>query len=153
MNNTYSETQNQGSQSAAAAAAPAIALSSNAMAAIGYFCGIGAIVALLVEPYSRDEKSRFHAFQALLFQGSWLVGGIVLGIFSFIIGTVVSFALQPLHLGFVGLFVMSAMSIASACFSLGMLGYWLYLIIASANGKDVQIPKLAALARQFSARK
>lgn len=153
MNTTYTESQNQGSQSAAAAAAPAISLSTSAMAAIGYFCGIGAIVALLVEPYSRDEKSRFHAFQALLFQGSWVIGGIALGIFSLVVGTVVNFALQPLHLGFIGLFVMSAMSIVSACFSLGMLGVWMYLIIASANGKEVQLPKLARLARQFSARK
>lgn len=148
------ETQNQGQAAAAvvnpSATSTGAGLSTNAMAALGYFCGIAAIVALVIEPYNKDSRARFHAFQALLFQGTWLVGNIAYAICSFIIGSVVSLALSTLHLGAVGLLVTGTLAILGSVLGLGMLVMWVYLIVAAANGKDPKLPKLAALAQSMS---
>jgi len=64
------------------AVAAEVGLGENAMAALGYFCGIAAIVALVAEPYKNSPKSRFHALQALAFQVSGVLGYVVLGIMT-----------------------------------------------------------------------
>jgi uncharacterized membrane protein len=145
-------TQSQGQSAAAAVAAPqaSAGLSTNAMAALGYFCGIAAVVALVIEPYNKDSRARFHAFQALLFQGTWLVGNIAFAMCSVIIGTVVSMALSSVKLGFVGALVTGGLSMVGLVLGLGMLVMWIYLIVSAANGKDPKLPKLAALAQNLS---
>ncbi len=145
------EKNQEGMATSAAAAAPVnLSLSANAMAAIGYFCGLGAIVALVLEPYKDNEESRFHAIQALLFQGVWIAGNVAFGICSFIVGTVVALAFSALNVSIVPRLFAGSLGMLSALLGLGMLAMWVYLIVAAANGKNPQIPKLAKYARQFS---
>lgn len=139
-----------GAQSQAQAQSASAGLSTSAMAALGYFCGIAAIVALVIEPYNKDARARFHAFQALLFQGTWLVGNIALAICSFVIGTVISLVMSSVGLGFVGTLVTGVLSLVGMVLGLGMLVMWVYLIVQAANGKDPKIPKLSALAQSMS---
>lgn len=135
----------------AQAAQAEMPISPAALSALGYFCGVAAIVALCVKPYQQMKQSRFHAVQALLFQVSWAVGYLAILTVMGIFGLVVSTILGALKLySILGVMLMLG-PIISGVFSLAMLVAWITLIVAAATGKDIRLPVLGQMAAKFSA--
>lgn len=139
------------SQSSSSANVESLGLSNSAMAALGYFCGLAAIVALVVSPYNQDRKARFHAVQALLFQGSWLVGSMALAVVSLIVSAILSTLLSALKLYAVAAVLFSLGSILSLVFSLSMFAVYVYLVVAAATDRNPRLPILAQYADRMSA--
>ena len=87
-------------------------------------CMIPTIIIFLLK---KEESSfiKFHSLQAIFF---WLA--------SFVIGVVLSILSQIPAVGMI-------FAIVQFIISLGVLGYWIYLIIMAFTGKDVRIPMLS----------
>ncbi len=127
-------------------------VSANAMSALSYFIGLVAIAALVMRDYSKNKTVRFHAVQALLFQGSWVVSYIAIAITTAIFSTVVNLLLGSLKLyAMLGLMI-ALPSLVSLVFTLGMLGTWLFLIVSASQGKTVKLPVLGRIAERIAAR-
>jgi len=125
-------------------------ISGEAMSALSYFCGIVAIVALCVDPYKKDAKVRFNAFQALLMQGSMFIGFIALGIATTVISVILTFVLSALEMyGTLGA-IMSVLPFITGIAMLGSLGLCIYLIVAAASGKAPRVPILSTYALKFA---
>ena len=86
-------------------------------------CMIPTIVIFLLKK-GESDYIKFNALQAM---GFWLVG--------FVIGIVFNVGAQIPGIGFV-------LGLAYMIISLGLLGYWIYLMIQGFTGKEVRIPVL-----------
>jgi uncharacterized membrane protein len=106
-------------------------LSENAASALCYLVGfLTGIIFLVLEPYSRNRKIRFHAYQSIFLSVAVIAVRWVLNWFLF----------RTMHV-FSFLFVASLVSLACICI-------WLYMLIATYQGKTVVLPIIGPLAQQ-----
>lgn len=103
-----------------------ITLSENLASALCYLFGaFSGVLFLVLEPYRREERIRFHAWQSILFTLAWMalsaVHGLIPGGFLFF--------------GFLAPFV-----------TLGLFVLWVILIVKAYNGEKFVLPLLGDLA-------
>jgi uncharacterized membrane protein len=112
-------------------AAPTTGMADNVASALCYALGfITGIIFLVLAPYNQNRAIRFHAFQSIFFSVAVIVIRVVLSI-------VLSATL--------GFFTMlTVQSLISLCF----FGLWLYLLIATYQGKTVVLPLIGPLAQK-----
>lgn len=111
------------------------AMADNVASALCYALGfITGIIFLVLAPYNQNRTVRFHAFQSIFFSVGVLLIRIVL---SIVLGMAM-FASGGFWI-FVG--VNSLLSLAFFC-------VWLYLIIATYQGKNPVLPIVGPLAQQ-----
>ena len=135
----------------AAVANPELAISPSALSALGYFCGVAAIVALCVKPYQQMRSVRFHAFQSLIFSVTCVIAYSGLWIVMMILGALMSTILGALKLyGVLGVLLMVG-PVLSGVMGLAMLVVWVMLIVAAATGKEMKLPVLGQMAAKFAA--
>lgn len=124
---------------AAIAAQPAVAqptagLTSNVAAALAYILGfITGILFLVLEPYKHDRFVRFHAMQSILYSAA----GIVFRIgWSILVGALVDVSgWMALALVPIGLVI-----------SLGLFGFWIFLMYQAYSNREFRIPIIGAIA-------
>jgi len=150
MENTYSQSNAQAA--AATANDNDLPLTSNAVAALGYFCGLVAIAGLVLQQYQKDSYVRFHAVQALLFQASWFIAYIAFAIAMAIVTAMVSLVLGSLKMYALMGLLLSIPTTLSALFSLGMFVAWIAMIIMASQGKQFRVPYLAKMADRMMRR-
>ena len=111
-------------------------LSENVASALCYLAGfITGILFLVLEPYNRNPKIRFHAFQAILFSVSMIV--------IWMVWTFISGALMALP--FVGVFISGLVALA---ISLASLAAWLFLMWKAYNGQKFVLPVVGPIAEK-----
>ena len=122
-------------QPAVATAQPAsTGLTSNVAAALAYILGfITGIIFLVIEPYKHDRFVRFHAMQSILYSAA----GIVFRIgWSILVGALVDVSgWMVLVLVPVGLVI-----------SLGLFGFWIFLMYQAYSNREFRIPIIGAIA-------
>jgi uncharacterized membrane protein len=109
-------------------------LTSNVAAALAYILGfITGIVFLVLEPYKHDRFVRFHAFQSILYSAA----GIVFRIgWSILVSALVDISgWMALALVPVGLVI-----------SLGLFGFWIFLMYQAYSNREFRIPIIGAIA-------
>ena len=105
-------------------------LTDNAASALCYVLTfITGIIFLVLEPYNKNPKVRFHAFQAIF-----------LGVGIIIFDVALSLIIPILHLGLLGLLF--------PLVGLGFFILWLYMIFSTYQGKTVVLPIIGPLAQQ-----
>jgi uncharacterized membrane protein len=124
--------------SAPATAAPVAAASgmtSNTAAALAYILGaLTGVLFLVLDPYKNDRFVRFHALQSIFFSlaciAFWIVWSIVWGI---LISATAGFgALVDLPL--------------ILLISLGIFGYWIFLMFQAYSNRQYKIPFIGEMA-------
>jgi uncharacterized membrane protein len=115
------------------AAAADAGLTENAVGALCYLGGIvTGIIFLVVPPYDRNPRIKFHAFQSILFNLVWMLGW---------------FALIPL-----GMILPFGLSLILSLFSLLLWGggfvLWLFLMWQAYQGQTLVLPVIGSIARQ-----
>ena len=109
-------------------------LTSNVAAALAYILGfITGIIFLVIEPYKHDRFVRFHAMQSILYSAA----GIVFRIgWSILVGALVDVSgWMALVLVPVGLVI-----------SLGLFGFWIFLMYQAYSNREFRIPIIGAIA-------
>jgi uncharacterized membrane protein len=119
---------------AGAPASSSAGLSENAAGALCYaLTVITGIIFLVLEPYNRNPRVRFHAFQAIFLFVAWLV-------------ILMARILLATMLGFAGLWIL--WMLIGIVLGLGFFILWLYMIIATVQGKLVVLPIIGPLAQK-----
>src|SRR5271157_3173717 len=120
-------------------------MADNVASALCYVLGlITGIVFLVMEPYSKNPRIRFHAFQSIFMNVAVIAVDIVLGIlFSIVLRIFWSAG----SLGGFGLFA-SLISLVWWVFGLGCFALWLYLIISAYQGRTVVLPVIGPFAQK-----
>ncbi len=104
-------------------------LSDNTASALCYALGlITGLIFLLVSPYNRNPKVRFHAFQAIFFNVGW---------------TILTFAVHA-----VGFVIFNPAVLLSVAMRMAGFGLWIYLMIRAYNGNPLVLPIIGPLAEQ-----
>ncbi len=117
-----------------AAQPAATGLTSNLAAALAYILGfITGILFLVIEPYKRDRFVRFHAMQSILYSAAGIVFRIGWSILVSALIDVSGWA--ALVLVPVGLVI-----------SLGLFGFWLFLMYQAYSNREFRIPIIGAIA-------
>ncbi len=107
-------------------------MADNVASALCYALGfITGIIFLVLDPYNKNKTVRFHAFQSIFFSIAVIAIRYALVMIFFW-----SFSGIGMGLALVGIF-------GFACFLL-----WLYILIATFQGKTVVLPVVGPLARQ-----
>ncbi len=121
------------------AAAPAASggLADNIAALLGYLIGILSIVWLIMEPYKSRPFVRFHAFQCLVFWGSFIVASIALTILSIVL------AFIP------GVGGLLAGVLFFAVYAGGFV-VWIICMVKAYQGEKWQIPVIGGIAQKFA---
>ncbi len=105
-------------------------MSDNAASAVCYVLGfITGIIFLVIPPYNQNKAVRFHAFQSIF-----------LSVALILIRIVLSIVFSAMHL-FEFFFLWSLVSLA-------LLAIWLFMIIATYQGKTIVLPIIGPLAQQ-----
>ena len=94
---------------------------------LGFITGI---LFLVLEPYSKNRKVRFHAFQSIFLSVAWFGIWIV---FSFLITAMLSFGLM-----------FTLMNLLSLAFFV----LWIYLLVMTYQDKKVVLPVIGPLAEK-----
>ena len=109
-------------------------LASTLCYAVGFITGI---LFLVLAPYNQNRTVRFHAFQSIFLSVGLLavriVFGTVLGVFLF-------------HGGMFGTFWI-LYSMLWSLFGLACLAIWIYILIATYQGKTIVLPIIGTLAQ------
>jgi uncharacterized membrane protein len=127
---------------AAYAAAPPIAMDATAANAgltenaVGALCYLGGIITgiifLVIPPYDRNPRIKFHAFQSILFNLVWMLGW---------------FAMIPLSM-----LLPFGLSLMLRAFSLllwgGGFALWLFLMWQAYQGQSFSLPVIGGIARK-----
>ncbi|MBZ5724779.1 MAG: hypothetical protein LAP87_07255 [Acidobacteriia bacterium] len=110
-------------------------MADNAASALCYVLGfITGILFLVLEPYKNNRTIRFHAFQSI-----FLSVGVIL--IRWVLGMLLFGMLHSLGDAFALFGLLSLVSLA--CFAL-----WLFMIIATYQGKQIVLPIIGPLAQQ-----
>ena len=110
-------------------------LSTNVACALAYLLGlITGIIFLVLDPYKKDRKVRFHCFQSIFFH----VGVIGLWIALMFVSAI----LAMISRGFLGLLILPLDMILG----FGSFGLWLFLMFKAYNGEEFQLPIIGPLA-------
>ena len=111
----------------------ATGLAENVAGALCYLVGfITGILFLVLEPYNRNPRIRFHAFQSIFFHVGWIVLWIGVTIFSM-------FLPLALHI---------LISLLMMIIGLGGFILWLLLMFKAYNNTPLVLPIIGPLARQ-----
>ena len=114
--------------------AGASAMADNVAGALCYSLGlITGILFLVLAPYNKNPNIKFHAFQSIFMS----VGCILL---SIVLGIVLSILLGMLHI--FGLFFISAL------IRLGFFCLWIFMLLATYQGKKIVLPLIGPFAEQ-----
>jgi uncharacterized membrane protein len=106
-------------------------MADNVASALCYALGfITGIIFLVLAPYNQNRTVRFHAFQSIFFSVAVIVIRIALSI------------ILSATLGFFTM--LTVQSLISLCF----FALWLYLLIATYQGKTVVLPVIGPLAQK-----
>lgn len=109
---------------------PGLGMEENVAAALCYIPIVG-LIFLLVEPYNKNKTIKFHAMQSLFYCVAWIAVGIVLGIFSGIMLSIMPYGMWPLwtlvarlvQLAlFVGLVIMAVKAYQGSRFVMPVIG-------------------------------
>jgi uncharacterized membrane protein len=120
----------------AAAGSADTGLGVNSASALCYLFGfVTGIVFLVLAPYNRDKRVRFHAFQSIFLSVAVAVLRIGITIMAAMLGAV-SFSLGAL------------ISALHAVVSLGFFVVWLYIMWKSYQGETVVLPVIGELAQR-----
>jgi uncharacterized membrane protein len=110
-------------------------MADNVAGMLCYIAGfVTGIIFLVIEPYNKRPNIRFHAFQSIFFHGFF----IALYIVRMILWSVVGFY----SFGMIGLLF--------TCINLIGFILWLYLLIATYQGKTVVLPVIGQIAQQMA---
>ncbi len=117
-----------------AAQPAATGLTSNVAAALAYILGfITGILFLVLEPYKHDRFVRFHAMQSILYSAA----GIVFRIgWSILVSAVIDVS------GWAGLVLVPV----GLVISLGLFGFWIFLMYQAYSNREFRIPIIGAIA-------
>ncbi len=109
-------------------------LTSNVAAALAYILGfITGILFLVLEPYKNDRFVRFHAMQSILYSAA----GIVFRIgWSILVSALVDVS------GWVALILVPV----GLAISLGLFGFWIFLMYQAYSNREFHIPIIGAIA-------
>jgi uncharacterized membrane protein len=120
-------------------AAPAASggLDDNIAALLGYLIGILSIVWLILEPYKNRPFVRFHAFQCLVFWGSFVVASIAITILSIMLAFVPG----------VGGLLAGVLWFAIYC---GGFVIWIVLMVKAYQGEKWKIPVIGNFAQKLA---
>jgi uncharacterized membrane protein len=125
-------------------------ISMAAMSALGYFCGVAAIVALCVKPYQQDRSVRFNAFQSLLFSAAWIVGYLGILMVTGILGAIFQLIFGALKLYVLASLFIVISPVLTGLFTLAMFVAWVVLMVQAANGKTLRLPVLGKIAQRLA---
>jgi uncharacterized membrane protein len=104
-------------------------MSENVAGALCYLVGfITGIIFLVIAPYNQNKFIRFHAFQSIFFNVSY-IAFLILTSFLTILTHGIGFLLYPL-------------------IGLGFFVLWLYLMFSAYNGKRIKLPIIGDLAEK-----
>jgi uncharacterized membrane protein len=104
-------------------------MSDNVAGALAYLLGfITGILFLVLEPYNRSKKVRFHAFQSIFLSVAVIIIHVVLS------------TLAPFTLGFT--------LVLSVLVSLGALILWLFMMWKTYQDQKIVLPVIGSLAEQ-----
>lgn len=119
----------------ASPAAGATGIGANAAGALAYLAGlITGVIFLLLDPYKSDRFVRFHAFQAIFFNVTWIVFWMAWSIVGLVLGAVTR-----------GLFFVLQIPVDLVLFAGGFV-LWLYLMYSASQGRMFRIPYIGAMA-------
>jgi len=122
----------------------------NIMAALGYFTGFSTIASLMMKEYRGNRTVRFHAFQAILFIGFWMVTYTFLTFLLFSVAMVMLTVMaSTLGIAVIPLLYLLPIGIMKV-YQLTMAATWIYLIVASGMGKPAKLPLLGKLAASLA---
>lgn len=111
-------------------------MTDNVASMLCYVLGlITGIIFLVLEPYSKNPRVRFHAFQSIFMHLAIIALYIVMGILL---------SAMTAMLGFFGLLT----AVLYPVLGLGSLVLWLYLLISAYQGKTVVLPVIGPLAQK-----
>jgi uncharacterized membrane protein len=113
-------------------------ISTNLASALCYLFGfVTGVIFLVLSPYNQDSRVRFHAFQSIFFNISWIVIAIGLSVLSAMFGAIHLWLLiAPIHL----------------LIDLALFATWIYLMFKAYSGSRVVLPIIGPIAeRQASA--
>jgi uncharacterized membrane protein len=116
-------------------------LQENVAGALCYLVGfITGILFLVLEPYSKNPRVRFHAFQSIFFHLAWIVLWIAMTILQIVIHAVLPFGLHLIVSLFSGLVFLVVW--------LGGLVLWVMLMVKAYNNSAIVLPVIGPLAQK-----
>jgi len=125
-----------GSAAGPSAAPVSAPMTDNVASMLCYVLGlITGIIFLVLEPYSKNPRVRFHAFQSIFMHLAIIVLYIVMGILL---------SAMTAMLGFMGLLT----AVLYPVLGLGSLVLWVYLLISTYQGKTIVLPVIGPLAKK-----
>jgi uncharacterized membrane protein len=116
-------------------------LQENVAGALCYLVGfITGILFLVLEPYSKNPRVRFHAFQSIFFHLTWIVFWIAMTILQVIFAAILPFGLHV---------ILSLFSVlAWAVVGLGGFALWIFLMFRAYNNNPLVLPVIGPLAQK-----
>jgi uncharacterized membrane protein len=117
------------------AAATRTGLTNNVAAALSYLLGaITGIIFLVIDPYKNDPFVKFHAFQSIFLNVSWIVFWIAWTIISMILSTVTA-----------GILALIMLPI-DLIIGLGFLCFWIFVMYKAYQNERYMIPIIGPIA-------
>jgi uncharacterized membrane protein len=114
----------------------AAGLPENTANALCYLLGfITGILFLVMEPYSRNPRTRFHAFQSIFFNLGIVAYFMLSGVLIFMMPTAIWLMITALN----------------TLLSFGVFLFWLFLMYKAYQGETFVIPVVGPLAQQQAA--
>jgi len=109
-------------------------ISTNLASALCYLFGfVTGVIFLVLTPYNQDTRVRFHAFQSIFFNISWIVIAIGLSVLSAMFGALHMWVLiLPIHM----------------LIDLALFATWLYLMFKAYSGSQVVLPIIGPIAEK-----
>jgi uncharacterized membrane protein len=134
-----------GAPGAARPAAPPAAASSgmteNLAGALCYLVGfITGILFLVLEPYNKNPRVRFNAFQSIFFHLTWIVFWIAMTVLQIIMAAILPWSLH---------FILSLLSVVVwLVIGLGGFVLWIMLMFKAYNNSPIVLPIIGPLAQK-----
>jgi uncharacterized membrane protein len=116
-------------------------MADNVAGALCYVAGfITGILFLVLEPYNKNPRVRFNAFQAIFFHLSWIVFWIAMMVVQVIFAAVLPFGLHAI-LSILSLLIWLVVG-------LGGFAVWLLLMFKAYNNNPLVLPIIGSLAQK-----
>jgi len=113
----------------------------NVAGALCYIVGfITGILFLVLEPYNKNPRVRFHAFQSIFFHLSWIVFWIAMTVLQLILAAILPWGLHAI-LGIFGILI-------GIVIWLGGLATWIFLMFRAYNNNPLVLPIIGPLAQK-----
>jgi uncharacterized membrane protein len=131
----------QGYSPAPAPVPAAAGMQENVAGALCYLVGfITGILFLVLEPYNKNPRIRFHAFQAIFFNLAWIVFWIVMTIVQVVFAAILPWGLHAI----LGIFAM----LIGLVVWLGGIVLWILLMFKAYNNTPLVLPIIGSLAQK-----